>query len=245
MTSKKILLTIIVALLSSCASNKVDLKALETKKGAVFEVAIVEVTGTLPYPTGSNNIEKKTLALEKIQVNNICDVLNREYGLQINRNVNKVIRYAPKPTSFLNRFLHKCKRDGNPYIGNRDYIESSGGCGSREIYYEQRNTCYCITNKDIGNYISIIYGFEMTGNPFNPREWFYYQITVMADGDVLVKYSGDVALLDLKTSYNPLDIGKNWEEIQRSWDNLVQNADQVDEALTRDIAKTKGEQTRN
>lgn len=223
----EVLLIMAIIISSACTTHKADIRMLELKKGSIFEVAIVEVEGRLPYPKAlmpeANDVEKKAAALQKIQIDEISDILSSEYGLQIDRNVNKTIRNIDGI------------KEQIIYLGNRDYVSCFD---LKKILLEE--IYYCIKNENVGDYIWIIYGFTILhGAPWKLKNRIYYQVLVKSDGNVLLRHSGNIAVIDLGLSYSPKNIDNNLARMKLAWDELIRHADQVDEALSRDIAKTK------
>jgi hypothetical protein len=191
---------------------------------------MVKVAGRLPVPSG-DSLDKKKIALEKIPIKQICDILFNNYGIKINADINRTIMTVNEdldreykditPTSsYINIMLSE-----NPYLGNKKYDQAKllGG-----IFTSNPK----IIDEDIGDTIYITYYYHSGGLPWALKDEFYYKITVKSDANILLQHKGLVAEVDTPKKGLIIDI-------ENIWNNFISYADKIPEALAKDIKAMK------
>lgn len=215
---KVVFLFFVSLLFSACATtpHKVNIKAIEANKNKMFKLGIVKVEGRMPI-LGGDNVGKKIMALEKIPIKEICDILSSSYGLQINTEINKTVKTVKEQMSLLSE---------NPYWGNKEYRQT----GSLEFMLTNKDTI--IQDGDVGDVVYITYGYITVGLPWALKDKFYYEIIVKSDATVLIDNKGTIAVVDIPKKGFILDS-------EGVWNNLVSYTDKITEALAKNINKAK------
>ncbi|MGA1840608.1 MAG: hypothetical protein ACMUIU_08280 [bacterium] len=234
---KKVLLNSLFSLLlffCSCAtsSHKVNFKKIQENKNKTFKLNMVKVAGC----KGSyrdDYIKNKKDALEKIPIDKICNTLNSHYGLEIDTNIDKTTQIAydcvecgfgesstggsSHPGTGVHLKINIQPTCQNPYWG---YIEPTQGILNRIFKGFEESEI-----SQPSEIIEITYG---CGQSDASRLLFdtklEYQVIIKTKDKILVKHKGIV---------------ESFKKQKDMWDNIISCTDKINDALIRDINKTK------
>jgi hypothetical protein len=216
---------------SSCAtfSHKVNFKEIKENKNKIFKLNMVKVVGCKGLYR-DDYIEKKRGALEKIPIDKICNTLNSYYGLEIDTNINKTIQIAYECVEC---GFKKSSNGASPHSGVTVTIQPT--CQNPYWGYIEppqdilNNIIFKMFKKpkisQLSEIIEITYGCcqsDASRMLFDTK--LEYQVIIKTKDKVLVKHRGIV---------------ESFKKQKNMWDNIVSYTDKINEALVRDINKTK------
>jgi len=228
-----VLLLLLLFVVSGCAtSQKVSSGLLEESKTKTFKIGVIKTAihgQTTPFNLGSTYIEKKKEALMRIPIEDICDTLGEYYSLKIDANVDKAPRIlvergdgspASSPSSTFS--ITPYPTSENAYYGNLEY-DNPG-----QAWLNFRGNTKIVNGDTFPDVINITYWMDLSSVPFKTR--FLYAIYAKSSGKDVLELKGIVATVPRETG---------WFGVQKSkgWDEYVNHAGQVNEALKRDLAE--------
>ncbi len=203
----------VIFLLSGCmTTHKVNVDRIDTSE--TYRIGIVKVVSNFDFPI-YDEFEKKALALQKIQYEEICQVLKNKYGIKIDT---AIINKKPMPVV---EYV-----GGNPiknaYFGNDNYekivpIEIPGLYSS----YKRENT-----NKQ--SIIDIIYHVRASGAPISlPKIKLYYGIVAKKDEQEVFIHRDEMRNVNIPM----FAIFNITEELEKLWAQVIVSSQDIDEAL--------------
>lgn len=219
---------------SGCAtSQRVNLEVLEASKAKTFKLGVVKAAGSLPsIPfAGSSHLSAKEKALARIPIEDICATLKEEYALQIDTNVDrtpKVVKErsgngtAPPPTR-AGFTINLQPTTENAYYGNIEYDNAS------TIWLMLGGNSKTKNDQDVPEIMNVSYGFEVA--PFTFKAYFLYAITIKSSGKDVLSLTGIVETIPLPMKGLIIDEDGIWNE-------YVEYATRINNALKRDLLKT-------
>jgi hypothetical protein len=223
---------------SACATHQMDRRAIGIHKDNVFGVGMVKVTGGTsrkPY------LKEKEAALRKIPVSEICSILGNYCGLKMDPVIlDPAIRVVhdkvetPPPPALPNQPNSSGIKVGNItiniqptvtienlYYGNMYYKGSELVPILLDIHPD-------LKSEDWSRMVYITYGVRSGGWPWAMTECLHYSIEIKAQNDCLFYQSGIVA--EVPVSFLPF---KNSDADY--WNNYIEYAAKIPEALARDL----------
>lgn len=203
-------------LLSGCmTAHKINPGKIDTSE--TYRIGVVKVAGAVPIPFG-NHIEKKIQALNNIQYEEICKIIQNKYGIYIKT---EILDKTPKIlVEYENNNPIK-----NVYFGN-DLFEQKSPIPIAGLfnYYKRQNV-------DGKNYIDITYYITGSSNPLKPSLKSYYNIVVRKNNEDIIIHKDKVS----EAKVPMLAIFNLVEELDVLWNSIISSARDIDEALLRDI----------
>jgi len=200
--------------------------ALAENTNRTFWVGVVKTSGGMPFI--SDNFDKKAEALKRIPIESICSILATNFGITIQPYINRTIemvkeevkQYHEPGTSTIRMTIR------NAYYGNQSYCRSGLRNGPPTGADEEK------IKEGIDSLIYLDYKMRTGGNPFCIQDIFTYNLYVMAEDKILLHFKGEVA--HKKSPKKGL-----FHDIERTWDNFIECADDIPKALIRDIRRAK------
>ena len=220
-----LLLIVSPTLLTSCGaskgSHKVNYDAIKANSKSTFQIGIVKIeaaTYNHSYPYGSS--QEKIKALKNIPIESICNILESNYGINIDRKFDKSINWVSE------RFEYNSKRIiRNPYYGNSKYerpnlFNAIIGIGDTPKLKESSK-----------NIVNVIYGLKLPPLP-NMDLNYWYKIIIKANDEILISHNDSVKKGPVPHK-NLMVFDKN-----TIWEDLITNAKNIDQKLIENAKKT-------
>jgi predicted nucleotidyltransferase len=210
-----------VILVTGCTKvHKVKLEKIDPSE--TYRIGVIKVAGVMPIPVG-NHIEKKVQALQNIQYEEICQIIEHAYNIKINKTI------KDKTPKFLVEYEFN-NPVTNAYFGNDEYVQKSPvAIGSLFNYYRREN----VNNQ---SHIDIIYRFATEKSLLSfPTERFYYEIIVNKDEEDIIVHKGLIgaAPIPMRGPFNIIT------DLDGLWDAIIASAKNIDEVLLSDINEQK------
>jgi len=225
-----LVITIIcLAFMVGCAPklNHVNKDVLVRNQGSPFYIGLVKVAEC--DPPFFDKVDKKTEALNNIQIDKIIDVLQSQYHLEINKTVNKEVKVvkekaggqtAPNPASNSGVSVRLMLTCDNPYYGNWEYTENNRFKSLFGFDPELKKA-------DIDKTINVLYLYSVT--PFTFKVHYSYLVTAYAGEEMVFQHGGDVATISAPMT-GPFISNEG------IMNEMIKYAPEIDKALLKDIA---------